>query len=201
MQRKIVFATHNDHKIREVSQILDSKEWNILSLDDIGFYDKIVEDGKTLEENAWLKVRAIDRFTSINCIVADDTGLEVRALNNEPGVYSARYAGQQRSATDNMNKLLKELKPHSDRSARFRTVLACIIEGQEYTFEGIVNGHIAYDKSGEHGFGYDPIFVPRGYSESFGILSQGIKNRISHRARAFEQLRSFLHTMEERFID
>ena len=180
--KQIVFATNNSHKLNEVRSIL-APAVSVLSLEDINCREDIPETADTLEENALMKARYIKTHYGYDCF-SDDTGLEVNALNNRPGVFSARYAGDGKSSEDNMNKLLDELKDKTDRLARFRTVVALIVGEKEYLFEGAVNGIIVHEKRGNAGFGYDPLFVPDGYTESFAELGDEIKNRISHRAKA-----------------
>ncbi len=187
---KIVFATNNKHKLEEVSSILNGKV-EILSLNDINCFEDIPETADTLEGNALLKARFVKEKYGYDCF-ADDTGLEIEALNNAPGVYSARYAGEQKSAQDNMQKVLTELQSASNRKARFRTVVALILEDQEYLFEGKVQGEIKTTESGNGGFGYDPIFQPEGYACTFAELSADEKNRISHRGLAVQKLIEFL---------
>lgn len=188
--KRIVFATNNQHKLEEISAILGDR-FEIVSLAEINCFDDIPETADTLEGNALQKARFVKEKFGYDCF-ADDTGLEIEALNNAPGVYSARYAGPARSSEDNMNKALEELKDKANRKARFRTVIALILDGKEYLFDGIVNGSIATEKKGAEGFGYDPIFVPEGYCESFAQLGADVKNKISHRARATAQLADFL---------
>lgn len=188
--KRIVFATNNQHKLEEISAILGDR-FEIVSLAEINCFDDIPETADTLEGNALQKARFVKEKFGYDCF-ADDTGLEIEALNNAPGVYSARYAGPARSSEDNMNKALEELKDKTNRKARFRTVIALILDGKEYLFDGIVNGSIATEKKGAEGFGYDPIFVPEGYCESFAQLGADVKNKISHRARATAQLADFL---------
>ena len=187
---ELLFATNNQHKIQEIQNILDQK-LKIIGLKDIGFHDEIPEDQDTLEGNALQKANFIYESYKINCF-ADDTGLEVEALNNEPGIFSARYAGEQKSSDDNIEKLLVELKGIENRKAQFRTVVSLIINGQDYFFEGIVKGKIIHQKKGTSGFGYDPIFVPDGYVKTFAEMSLEEKNKISHRARAINKLVEFL---------
>lgn len=194
MSKKIVFATHNEHKLEEVAAML-SPTFEVLGLNDIGCTEDIEETEDTLEGNAFLKAAYVFEKYSLNCF-SDDTGLEVAALNGAPGVYSARYAGQGRDSNDNMDKLLTNLEDKSDRSAQFRTVIALIINGERYQFDGIVKGHIAKEKRGTNGFGYDPIFVPEGYDKAFAELGNEVKNQISHRARATQKLIDFLSTHE-----
>ena len=188
--KKIVFATNNKHKLSEIKDILrDSFE--VLSLSDIGFNEDIPETGETLSENASQKSFTIyDRY-NIDCF-SDDTGLEVDALDGRPGVYSARYAGEDCSFEDNVNKLLLELKEKDNRSAAFSTVISLILDGKEYQFEGRVEGQITNDKYGKGGFGYDPVFKPNGFDITFAEMDADIKNRISHRALATKKLVAFL---------
>lgn len=189
-RKKIVFATNNAHKLEEVQAML-GEYYQVLSLQDLGDNTDIPETGTTLEENAMIKADYLWKKYRQNCF-ADDTGLEVEALNNAPGVYSARYAGEQKSSADNVKKLLNELQGKDNRNARFRTVIALIQDGKRYQFEGIVNGVITEIPAGESGFGYDPVFQPDGYQETFAELGLDIKNKISHRAKAVEQLALFL---------
>ena len=187
---KLVFATNNRHKLDEIRAILGDKI-ELLSLNDINCHDDIPETADTLQGNALIKAKYIyDKF-GMNCF-ADDTGLEVDSLNGEPGVYSARYAGEDCNPESNMKKLLNNLAGKNDRSAQFRTVIALIIEGEEKLFEGCVKGCISCEKMGDAGFGYDPIFIPEGYSESFAQMSSDMKNSISHRYRATEKLCKYL---------
>ena len=187
---KIVFATNNLHKLSEIRQILGDKV-DVLSLKDIGCDVDIPETGTTLEANALQKAQYIYDHYNMD-VFADDTGLEVEALNGEPGVYSARYAGEGHDSEANMSKLLKELGENNNRKARFRTVIALIQKGEVHEFEGIVNGEIIRERRGGEGFGYDPIFQPDGYSQTFAELGTDIKNQISHRARATQKLCAFL---------
>ena len=189
--KKLVFATNNKHKLKEVSDILNRANYQIASLNDIGCADDIPETADTLEGNALLKARYVWEKYGLNCF-SDDTGLEVEALNNAPGVYSARFAGPQCDSEDNMRLLLQKLENEANRKACFRTVIALIIDGNEFLFEGRVNGIIIKEKQGTEGFGYDPIFVPEGYDLSFASLGEEIKNQISHRAKAVEKLYAFL---------
>ena len=193
---EFIFATSNTHKASEVNQILGVDQCHLKTLKDIGFTEDIAETGATLNENAWIKTDHIHRLYGGN-VIAEDTGLEVFALDMEPGVYSARYAGSQRSDQDNMNKLLNGLEDKNNRKAQFRTVVALILNDERHTFEGIVSGHIAESPTGNGGFGYDPIFVPDGYSESFGVLSAEVKNSISHRGRAFAEVAAFLKRIQK----
>jgi len=188
--RKFVFATNNEHKLRELRQILNG-EFVLLSLNDIGCNEEIPETGTTLEFNASQKSHYIWEKYGIDCF-ADDTGLEIKALNNEPGVYSARYAGEAKSSEANIQKVLEKMKDIEDRRARFRCVFSLIMDGEETQFEGIVEGEILHEKEGNGGFGYDPIFKPLEYQKSFASLSPDEKNRISHRGRAVQKLVEFL---------
>lgn len=196
---KIVFATNNKHKLDEIRDIL-GHEFEIVSLKDIGCDVDIPETGSTLEENALMKARYVFDNYGLNCF-ADDTGLEVEALNGEPGVYSARYAGEGHDSEANMKKLLEKLGNNNNRQARFRTVIALVLKDSPKEsitlFEGIVNGRIAYEKHGTEGFGYDPIFVPEGYDQSFAELGLDIKNKISHRARATQKLVKHLKDIKQ----
>ncbi len=193
MKRKLVFATNNAHKLEEISAILGDKV-EILSLKDIHCQVDIPETADTLEGNSLLKAQYIREHYGMDCF-ADDTGLEVEALNGAPGVYSARYAGGEgHNSEANMKRLLKELEEKENRKARFRTVIALILNGEVHQFEGTVEGHILREKRGSSGFGYDPVFVPEGYTESFAELGEEIKNQISHRARAVQKLAEFLKT-------
>ncbi len=187
---KLVFATNNKHKLQEVRDIIGSGV-EILSLADIDCTDDIPETADTLDGNALIKARYIFDKYGVNCF-ADDTGLEVEALGGAPGVYSARYAGDGHDSEANMNKLLENLTGENNRSAQFRTVIALIIDGEEKLFNGIVKGEITREKRGASGFGYDPIFVPEGYKESFAQMESSTKNSISHRYRATKQLSDYL---------
>ncbi len=188
----LVFATNNKHKLEEVQNII-SNNIKILSLADINCHDDIPETADTLEGNALLKAKFINEIYGYDCF-ADDTGLEVEVLNNAPGVYSARYAGENHDAEANMNKLLNEMQGQENRKARFRTVISLILNKKEYIFEGIINGSIIPVKRGNNGFGYDPIFVPDGYTQTFAEMGNEIKNKISHRALAVKELTTFLST-------
>lgn len=191
---QLIFSTNNQHKLSEVKAILE-KDYKILGLSEIGIDTDIPETGDTLEENALIKARYLWEEKGINCF-ADDTGLEVEALDNAPGVYSARYAGEQKSSADNVQKLLQELADKPNRKARFRTVIAAILDGKEYLFEGIVSGSIATQPKGASGFGYDPVFVPDGYTETFAELGDHVKNTISHRARAVSNFCNYLNNKQ-----
>ena len=190
MKKKLVVATNNAHKLEEIAAILGD-EMELLSLKDINCHADIPETADTLEGNARQKAMYIYENYGMDCF-ADDTGLEVDALNGAPGVFSARYAGDGHDSEANMQKLLKELKGNENRKAQFRTAICLIMEGKEYLFEGIVKGAIIEEKRGGAGFGYDPIFVPEGYEQTFAEVGNDIKNTISHRARAVEKLCKFL---------
>lgn len=188
--RKLVFSTNNEHKLEEVRAKL-GKYYQIISLKDLGDDTDVPETGDTLEENAMIKADYLWNTYQVNCF-ADDTGLEVEALNNAPGVYSARYAGEHKSSEDNVAKLLKELEGKENRRARFRTVIALIMGGKRYLFEGKIEGTITTSPKGTSGFGYDPVFQADGYDKTFAELTLEDKNNISHRAKAVEQLVLFL---------
>ena len=188
--RELVFATNNQHKVEEVQNKLDGL-CKIHTLKEYGCTDDIPEDHDTLEGNASQKSHYLHDKYGCDCF-SDDTGLEVEALDGEPGVYSARYAGESKNPEANMQKLLKKLAGHENRRARFRTIISLILNGKEYFFEGIVNGEILTEKHGKEGFGYDPIFRPDGFDRSFAELSMDEKNKISHRGRAVEKLFDFL---------
>lgn len=187
---KLVFATNNKHKLEEISRILGN-QIEIVSLEQIGCRGDIPEDHDTLQGNALQKARYIKEKYGYDCF-ADDTGLEIEALDNRPGVYSARYAGLAKDSQANMQKVLQEMEGKANRKARFRTVIALLLDGTEYLFEGKVEGEILTKQQGETGFGYDPIFRPSGYRESFAEMSMDEKNKISHRGRAVAQLADFL---------
>lgn len=189
--KTLVFATNNLHKLEEVRDILGGS-FRIASLKEIECTDDIPETADTLEGNALQKARYVKDKFGYDCF-ADDTGLEVEALGGAPGVFSARYAGPGHDSEANMRKLLKELEGKTNRQAQFRTVVALLLEGREYTFEGIVRGTILTERRGTAGFGYDPVFVPEGYAETFAEMGSEEKNRISHRARAVQKLADFLH--------
>ena len=188
---KLVFATNNKHKLDEVRKITAQHNIEVVSLADIHCHDEIPETADTLEGNALQKAQYIQDKFGLDCF-ADDTGLEVEALDNAPGVYSARYARPGHDSETNMQKLLQEMEGKTNRKARFRTVIALIIGDKQYCFSGIVNGTITTEKKGENGFGYDPIFIPEGYEQTFAELGDFVKNKISHRAKAVEQLDHFL---------
>lgn len=189
---KIVFATNNAHKLEEVAEMLKDKI-EILSLKEIGCFDDIPETADTLEGNALIKARYVKGKYGFDCF-ADDSGMEVEALNNAPGVYSARYAGDHKSHADNMQKVLTELEGQSNRKAQFRTVIVLIEGATETYFEGKIVGEITLSKRGNGGFGYDPIFKPEGYNQTFAELGSTEKNKISHRAKAVYQLITYLQS-------
>ncbi len=188
---KLVFATNNAHKLREVQQTV-GEAFELVSLRECGITEDIPENEPTLEGNAFAKARYIYARTGLNCF-ADDTGLEVDALNGEPGVRSARYATDGHDDEANKRLLLERMEGKENRSAQFRTAMALIIDGQEYLFEGIVRGEILTEQRGEGGFGYDPMFAPEGYDCSFAEMSADEKNAISHRGRAVRKLAEFLN--------
>lgn len=190
---KIVFATNNKHKLDEVRKIVGGNI-EIISLEDIGCFDDIPETADTLEGNAILKANYIKDKFGLDCF-ADDTGLEVEALNNAPGVYSARFAGIAHDSFANMKKLLSELEGIDNRKAQFRTVIALRRGDETLLFEGVVKGKIETEKKGNNGFGYDPIFTPDGYTQTFAELGDQIKNKISHRAEAVHKLNDYLSTL------
>lgn len=190
---RLVFATNNAHKLEEVRQILGDR-FEVLSLSDINCHEDIPETGDTFQDNALQKARYVKEHYGYDCF-ADDTGLEVKALGGAPGVHSARYAGDHDSEA-NMTKLLQELEKKQDRSAQFRTVVALLLNGQEVLLEGIVTGRIATERHyGESGFGYDPLFIPDGFTETFSQMSPENKNQVSHRGRAVRKLADYLKTL------
>jgi XTP/dITP diphosphohydrolase len=188
---KIVFATNNDNKIKEIQSMLP-QNIEIISLESIGCHEEIPETADTIEGNAIMKANYVTEKYGYDCF-ADDTGLEVDSLQGEPGVYSARYAGEQRSSEDNMDKLLLNLEGKTDRVAQFKTVITLNLKGEQYLFTGIARGEITLEKNGNQGFGYDPIFRPENYQETFAQLSLETKNRISHRGKATQELIAFLN--------
>ena len=190
MKKKFVFATNNAHKLEEVTAILGDKI-ELLSMKDIHCSADIPETADTLEGNALLKARYIFENYHLDCFVGD-TGLEVEALNGAPGVYSARYAGDAHTSEANMQKLLQDMEGMENRKARFRTVFALIVNGKEHLFEGIVKGEITKHRHGTSGFGYDPIFIPEGYTQTYAEMGSELKNKISHRAVATDKLCNFL---------
>ena len=188
---KIVFATNNIHKLEEVREIL-GPDWDVISLQEINCWEEIPETADSLEGNALIKARHVNQHYGYDCF-ADDTGLEVTALGNAPGVYSARYAGKTNDPEASMRKVLMELEGKADRSARFRTVIALIVNNRETVFEGLVRGTIIAAPRGDTGFGYDPLFIPEGYTETFAEMGGEKKNKISHRAVAVEKLKNYLN--------
>jgi len=187
---ELIFATHNENKVLEIKNLIQ-KNIKLLSLSDIGFKGEIIEDGNSLHENSLIKAKFIRSKYGINCF-ADDTGLEVHSLNNEPGIYSSRYAGYPINTNNNIKKLINNLERFSNKSARFRTVISLIINENIYSFEGVVNGNIIKEIKGKKGFGYDPIFIPNGYNKTFAELSLKEKNLISHRSIAVNKMIRFL---------
>lgn len=190
----IVFATHNRHKSEEACQILGPR-WTLRNLHDLGQTEEIPETADTLQGNALQKAQFVYDKYHLSCF-ADDTGLEVEALNGAPGVYSARYAGEHCSFADNVNKLLHEMQGKTNRRACFKTVVALILDGEAHFFEGRVDGTIIESPRGREGFGYDPVFVPDGFSETFAEMSAEQKNKISHRGRAMAKLIEFLQNID-----
>ncbi|MEP7196573.1 MAG: RdgB/HAM1 family non-canonical purine NTP pyrophosphatase [Saprospiraceae bacterium] len=188
---KLIFASSNLNKIEEINRILP-KAFTLYGLSEFGITEDIPENGLTLEENALLKAQYVHERTALNCF-AEDSGLEVFALNMEPGVFSARYAGPQRSSEDNINLLLERLSNATNRKARFRTIIVLIFENKHYQFEGIIEGQITLQRSGFSGFGYDPIFIPENGDKTFAELSLDEKNVISHRAIATKKMIDFLN--------
>ncbi|MFC6876671.1 non-canonical purine NTP diphosphatase [Flavobacterium myungsuense] len=186
----IVFATNNTNKINEVQSMLPNTI-ELLSLSDIGCHEEIPETADTIEGNAILKANYVTQKYGYNCF-ADDTGLEVESLNGAPGVYSARYAGEQKCDDDNMNKLLQNLKDKPNRTAQFKTVIALNINGDQHLFTGIAKGTITFEKTGNQGFGYDPIFQPDGFKKTFAQFSLQEKGKVSHRGKATQQLIDYL---------
>lgn len=190
---KLVFATNNKNKIKEIKALIPSSI-HLLSLEDIGCFEEIPETSDTISGNALQKAQYVYEKHGYNCF-ADDTGLEIEQLNGEPGIYSARYAGEQKNAEDNIDKVLKKLTLSENRNARFKTIIALIIDGQEIVLEGIVNGYITEYRSGSEGFGYDPIFKPKGFNITFSEMSMAEKNKISHRGKAVRKLIEHLSSM------
>lgn len=188
---QLVFATANKNKIKEIQQVLPDTI-RLLGLDDVGVTEEIPETQPTIEGNATQKAMYIYNNYHVNCF-ADDTGLEIEALDNRPGVFSARYAGEAKNADDNMNKILAEMQGITNRKARFKTIISLVIEGKEEQFEGIVNGTIITEKRGTKGFGYDPIFVPNNEERSFAEMELSEKNKLSHRAIAVNKLVEYLN--------
>jgi XTP/dITP diphosphohydrolase len=187
----LVFATNNPHKLREVKSMLPP-DINLYTLSDIDCDDELPETGNTIQSNALQKARYVSEKFGVDCF-ADDSGLEVDVLNGEPGVYSARYAGPRATSQQNIDRLLKELKGEESRGAQFRTVIALVLNGQQYFFEGIIRGRISETMRGTNGFGYDPLFIPDGYEKTFAEMEAGEKNKISHRGIAVKALADFLN--------
>ena len=192
---KIVFATNNPNKLKEIQSLIP-KEIEIISLNEIGCNEDIPETGDTLEANAFQKANYIKDNFNYDCF-ADDTGLEIDELNGDPGVYSARYAGPERNANANMNKVLNELKGKKNRKAKFRTAIALTLNNEEHLFEGEINGYISDGKQGNEGFGYDPIFIPENNTRSFAQMSMQEKGAISHRGRAVKKLVAYLKNLSK----
>ena len=186
MKQTLVVASNNNHKIEEIKSILANR-FELLSMEEIGFTEEIIENGTTFIENAFIKARTIHQKYNCNCF-ADDSGLVIEALNNEPGVYSARYAGEPVNHDKNIDKVLEKMQGITNRTAKFVTVIALILNGEEFYFEGEVMGTITTERSGEKGFGYDPIFKPNGFNVTFAEMNEKQKNAISHRARALAQM-------------
>ncbi|MFM7636603.1 MAG: non-canonical purine NTP diphosphatase [Crocinitomicaceae bacterium] len=187
---KIIFASHNQNKVKEIQNLLGN-EIQLLSLTELGLEEDIPETANTIEGNSLLKAKYIWDKYQMTCF-ADDTGLEIEALNGEPGVFSARYAGDKKNDDANIDKILFKLSGHENRNARFKTVITLIIDGQEFQFTGIVTGEIGLEKVGQNGFGYDPIFLPEKKGKTFAEMTLNEKNLFSHRARAFHQLVNFI---------
>ena len=188
--QQLLIATHNKHKLEEIRPLIPAG-FKLISLDDVHFFDEIEETALTLEGNAMLKAEQLYEKFSIDCF-ADDTGLEVKSLKGQPGVFSARYAGPGHDFEKNIDKLLSELEPFSDRQARFRTVICLFFKSSVYYFEGIVNGQIIRHRHGNSGFGYDPVFIPDGKTRTFAEMAMKEKNEISHRAIAVQKMIDFL---------
>ncbi|MBI2270837.1 MAG: non-canonical purine NTP diphosphatase [Bacteroidetes bacterium] len=193
---QLVFASNNANKLQEIALLLPPG-FVLKGLADIGCFDDLPETQPDIEGNALQKARYISEKYRVNCF-ADDTGLEIDALSGRPGVYSARYAGEQKNADDNMNKVLSEMKGISNRKARFKTVIGLVWNGKDFLFEGIVEGTITENKNGSMGFGYDPVFMPDGYSKTFAQMDIDGKNKISHRARAVNKLVNYLNSLSIR---
>ena len=191
--KNLVFATSNPNKIKEANDLLPA-DLEVKGLKDIGCTEDVPETSPTIQGNALQKARYVFENYKVNCF-SEDTGLEIDALNGEPGVYTARYAGEARDKEANMAKAIANLEGKSNRGAQFRTVIALIIDGEEHTFEGIARGTIAMQKQGTEGFGYDPIFIPEGFDRSFAQMTQAEKNEISHRGQAVRKLVKFLRTL------
>jgi XTP/dITP diphosphohydrolase len=192
---QLVFATNNQHKLKEIREIIGN-DFEVMSLGDIGFEGDIPETEDTLEGNARQKTRFISEKTKMNCF-ADDTGLEIDSLDGRPGVYSARYAGEGCSFEDNINKILEELDGVENRKAKFRCVICLMVDGEEFLFEGRIDGTITKERKGDDGFGYDPVFIPNGYHQTFAEMPPYLKNGISHRGRAMMKMARFIGEREK----
>ena len=190
---KIILATHNDNKVKEIQQIIKGTGINLISLKEINWTEEIEENGLTIEENAWIKAETVWSKLGLP-VIAEDTGLLVDALNGAPGVHTARYAGSDKNSNKNMQKVLEQLGHSDKRTARFKTVMSMIKNDERHQFIGVCEGKIGYIKTGNKGFGYDPIFIPKGYQRSFGQLSVKVKQTISHRAAALDQLLRYLNS-------
>lgn len=190
---KLIIATGNPNKVKEIKAKISDLNIELLSLKDINFKEELPETQNTIEGNSEQKANYLFNKTNLNCF-ADDTGLIIEALNNEPGVYSARYAGENANSEENMSLVLQKLKGISNRKAKFKTVITLILNNKKHTFSGEIKGHITEKKSGTEGFGYDPIFIPNGYNITFSEMSLKEKNIISHRAIAIQKLINFLNT-------
>lgn len=184
---KLYFATGNPHKLDEVKKMIRISLYDMQPMSELGFEGEIPETGSTMKENALIKARFIHEKYGVN-VFSEDTGLEVNALDGAPGVYTARFAGEDKNAENNMKLLIDKMADQSDRTARFSTVIALIMDGEEHIFEGFVNGKIAKEMRGSGGFGYDPVFIPNGYAKTFAEIHYAIKNEISHRYRAFTKM-------------
>lgn len=193
---RIIFATNNENKLKEVSKLLENNI-RLITLKDIHYNEEIPETGITLKANALQKAKHISNKFKLDCF-ADDTGLEINALDGNPGVYSARYAGEEKIAANNIRKVLNELKGKQNRLACFKTVIALILNDDEYFFEGKIKGNITEMERGKNGFGYDPIFIPEGYNKTFAEMSLEEKNKISHRGIAVQKLTNFLNTLHHK---
>ena len=194
-KKLIVFATGNLHKLKEVNMMLESTPYIAKAMSDFDIDEDIVEDGSTMHENAKIKSDFLFEKLKVSAM-GEDSGLEIKALNMSPGIYTARYAGKQRNDFDNMNKVLQELEGVKDRTAQFRSVISLNINNETYFFEGIVEGRIGAEIKGDGGFGYDPIFIPTGYDQSFAELGSEMKNQFSHRAKAVSKMVDFLKSID-----
>ncbi|MBL0048328.1 MAG: non-canonical purine NTP diphosphatase [Bacteroidetes bacterium] len=192
---QLVFASNNAHKIREIQQLIGER-FQLKTLHDIGCFDDIPETQSTIEGNASQKANFVFERYKLNCF-ADDTGLEIEALSKAPGVLSARYAGEERDNEKNIDKVLKNLLPFQNRNAHFKTIISLILDKQEFLFEGIAEGTIALERTGTNGFGYDSVFIPKGFTQSFAQMTSDEKNKISHRAIAFKKLARYLKSIQQ----